>query len=975
MIIDSVWLVSITVGLTLLIPAMAYVVDNGKLPISIVRSPFIYSLSLGVCASAWGFFGSLGYASTEGFNFMAVYMGVGAMILLSSVVLYPIMRLTRQYNLRSLADILAFRYRSTAIGLISSLIMLISLLWLFLLQLQSLTQSLEILTGIEHTEAYTAGFMLLAALLSIALGASSTAHLEKHDGMIFSIALVSLIKVAGLIALVLLVAFYIFDSPLELQRWFADNEALQQKFYQPINTFSWFSNFWLLFFAMLLMPHFFHMIFNESTTPTNIKSASFWVPMYLLLLCFCVPLLMMAADKLNLADTGVAADYWMVLIAQVSENSTFVGFIFVAAYLTSMSVIVVGLTAISSQLVRFLLPISTTHKSDNLYQDLLFRKRMIILVVSLITLIAYFIVGGSADLSSFAFLSYMLVMALAPSLLGALLWSRGTALGCISSAITGFVLWFLLLFAPTILDWTGLVDLLFQMDMSEKSHWNFVGLCYLVITIGVYGIVSLITPQSEEEEKHAKLCMLDVVGEPYEVEFDIKSEQGIIQALVPYLGEKMARKEYQLATEAVDNLYGLAKANPNKLREQLEQRLSGLVGPARAYQIINEALPYRIVNRSESAKKLFLLESQLGEYEDQLSGFAKQVNTMRHYHRKLLQDLPVAVLAIDDEGNITSWNIAMEVLTSVMSNKAMGQNYNVLPEPWNLWIEQALASNTITKTHEMRDENNKKRWFDAIRTEIEPQDNQVVNNRWLIVFKEVTELYRLQHELAHKERLVSIGHLSAGVAHEIGNPVTGISCLAQELVEELDDPLEKSLVQDILEQTKRIDSILKNLMEFSHKNDQDTVEQQRIELSVLIEQSKTLFLLDKKQHQIHFTLDLIPNLFIQGHQQQWIQVFINLFKNASDAMDTEGQIKIEMQHAGDSVTVHIKDQGTGIDAELISHIFEPFVTSKPVGKGTGLGLSLVHGIIAQHNGKISVQSPAQPEGIGTEFIIECPTQE
>ncbi|MDY7025667.1 MAG: ATP-binding protein [Pseudomonadota bacterium] len=973
--IDHLWLLLLALLFSFVLLAVGYWIDKGRLPLSLSRGPMVFSLSLGICASVWGLFGSLGYASSEGFNFLGFYSGVGAVLLLAPIVLYPIMRLTRQYNLRSMSDIFAFRYRSASIGFISSLIMLLGLMLLFALQLKVIVTTIDILTGMQQELLIAAVFILIASVLAISFGAATMSHLDKHDGMVFAVAIASVIKILGLLLLAGYVLFFIFDSPLDMQRWFAENEALQAQFYEPLNMFSWFSGFWLLFFAMLIMPHFFHMVFNESATPENLNYASLYVPLYLLLVCVCIPLILMGAEKLGVTNDTLQADYWILGIVLQDDRPILLAIVFVAAFVTSLSVTVVGLTAISSQLVRFwLLPLGKLYPHNNFYQRVLNQRRWIIFMVSSATWLLYALLREQQDLSSYAFVAYSLVMMLAPALLGTLLWSRGTSQGVISGVVFGGITWFFLLFAPIFLGYDEVVIALFGHDLTQRSDWNLVGYVVIGVSLVLFGSVSLLTEQDEEQKKAAAQCVLDVVGEPYRAELEPRTDAQIIDALSPYVGQATAENEYFEAKQAISNRDSSQLFANHSLRDQLEQQLSGLVGPSKAYEIVSEAIPYQIISRSQSAQKLYALEEQLSEYEDELSGVAKQLNGLRNYHRQLLQDLPVAVLALDEEGKISSWNLAMQQLTLLPINEVIGREYSLLPSPWASWVKQLLDSKEHVMTQSMK-YRGKKRWFDAIRTEIDLQDEAIVNNRWLIVFKEVTEIYQLQNELAHKERLASIGHLASGVAHEIGNPVTGISCLAQELIEELGerhDPSNQQLAQDILAQTHRINEIMRNLRDFSHKNDEGVEAMQPVSLREVIEQSQRLFMLDKSHQGVTFDFPKGARPKILAQSQQLIQVFINLFSNAFDAMDGQGVIRIRVDQTDQEALVSVADEGCGIPAELLSHVFEPFVTNKPVGKGTGLGLSLVHGIMEQHQGQIDVQSP--PEGFdqGVEFILRFP---
>ena len=158
-------LISTTYLLTLF--GAAWASENGWVPRAIVRHPITYILSLGVYASAWAFFGSVGLAYRYGYGFLAIYLGLSAAFLLAPVLLYPILNLTRTYQLSSLADLLAFRFRSSWVGAITTIGMLMGALPLLALQIQAVADTIGILTGQAIQNRVALAFCILITLFSI----------------------------------------------------------------------------------------------------------------------------------------------------------------------------------------------------------------------------------------------------------------------------------------------------------------------------------------------------------------------------------------------------------------------------------------------------------------------------------------------------------------------------------------------------------------------------------------------------------------------------------------------------------------------------------------------------------------------------------------------------------------------------------------------------------------------------------------
>jgi signal transduction histidine kinase len=217
------------------------------------------------------------------------------------------------------------------------------------------------------------------------------------------------------------------------------------------------------------------------------------------------------------------------------------------------------------------------------------------------------------------------------------------------------------------------------------------------------------------------------------------------------------------------------------------------------------------------------------------------------------------------------------------------------------------------------------------------------------------------------EKLASIGLLSAGVAHEINTPLTGISSYIQMLQKKLVDTHYTQILGKVEAQTDRVARIIKNLLAFARSPSDASFT--RVDLKQSLEEILSLIDYKLRNMNIRLSLELkpVPPLYAQGERLQ--QVFINIILNALDAMPGGGTLKIRLDQEDGAAVVRISDSGTGIRPEHLSRIFDPFFTTKGVGKGTGLGLSISYAIIKEHDGRIEVRSEA---GQGSTFTITLP---
>jgi two-component system NtrC family sensor kinase len=234
------------------------------------------------------------------------------------------------------------------------------------------------------------------------------------------------------------------------------------------------------------------------------------------------------------------------------------------------------------------------------------------------------------------------------------------------------------------------------------------------------------------------------------------------------------------------------------------------------------------------------------------------------------------------------------------------------------------------------------------------------------------ELDKTRVQLLQAEKMASIGKLAAGVAHQLNNPLSGITLFAHILTEEYDlDDNALSDVGRILANAERCRDTVKELLKFAR---QTAYEIKPADLNQALQ--RALFLLENQAlfQNIRIEKQFAPDLpMVPADIQQLGHVFMNIILNAADATDGNGRITVRTSLSTDkkNVLVEISDTGPGIEPEDLAHLFEPFFTTKEEGKGTGLGLSVAYGVIENHDGQISARN--LKEG-GACFTIELPLQ-
>ena len=231
-------------------------------------------------------------------------------------------------------------------------------------------------------------------------------------------------------------------------------------------------------------------------------------------------------------------------------------------------------------------------------------------------------------------------------------------------------------------------------------------------------------------------------------------------------------------------------------------------------------------------------------------------------------------------------------------------------------------------------------------------------------------LSSVEQALKQSEKLANMGQLSAGIAHELNNPLGVILMYSNLLLEECgEDAQFREDLQLIVEQADRCKSIVGGLLNFARKN-QVMYKLTNLEDMMRISASSVIF----PENISYKFINELSRPDAEIDQEQMVQVITNLLKNGIEAMPNGGALTATLKNSHDWLIMSIRDEGTGIDALDLEKVFEPFYTTKGIGKGTGLGLATTYGIVKMHRGHIDVQSnnKAETGPTGTEFIIKLP---
>src|SRR5688572_2922490 len=349
----------------------------------------------------------------------------------------------------------------------------------------------------------------------------------------------------------------------------------------------------------------------------------------------------------------------------------------------------------------------------------------------------------------------------------------------------------------------------------------------------------------------------------------------------------------------------------------------------------------------ENSRLYRSLEQRASEYHD-----------LKDFSENIIESINVGVVVEDVNGRMAGWNKALENMTGLTRESALGKP-----------TAQAIPHDFLQRLSEHR-YLYKQQWngLTVNFSVTSLLDKTGATRGRLIIIDDITDRIRLEDQLVQNDKLTSIGLLAAGVAHEVNTPLAVISSYSQMLRKQIaPGDAGSKLLEKITAQTFRASEIVNNLLSFSRMN---AAEFAAVNIHNVINDTLSLLEHPLKTSRVRVTKNLLAEApTVTGNAGKLQQVFLNLFLNARDAMPDGGVLDVHTAIVDGRIEIVVTDSGAGISREHIKKIYDPFFTTKTAGKGTGLGLSVSYGIVQEHGGSISVESSV---GRGTSFRLDFP---
>ncbi len=391
-----------------------------------------------------------------------------------------------------------------------------------------------------------------------------------------------------------------------------------------------------------------------------------------------------------------------------------------------------------------------------------------------------------------------------------------------------------------------------------------------------------------------------------------------------------------------------------------------------------------------------MLQKSFSGLERQVEMKAQEVLYIKDYTDSILMSVPDIVLIIDENRKVEYVNSAIEKLTHLKEENVIGKTFDQLDDEYqSVWEELQREmervfpklSNTngepleITEDYEPRDPlspSSRKNEM-ALRPYVSFGDRVFTfrffnvrirgegEKRIGLLMREVTEEKKLMDQLIMAEKLSGLGTLTAGIAHEMNNPLYSIMGFTEAIKDETDLNKIHKFASKVLNSSRHMASIILNFSGYSRNK----IEEKAIEVDInnCIKVAIDIARMASFTDGIQFEKNFSPLRPIKAKPEEIQQVFVNIIKNSVQAMEGKGRLTISTSLKDNNIRIIIKDTGPGIPKEYLPKIFDPFFTTKPQGEGTGLGLNIVHRIIQKYGGYIRVDSAL---GKGAKFTISFP---
>lgn len=980
-----------------------------------VGRPIIYSLSLAIYCTSWTYYGGVGLAATQGWEFIGIYIGPVLMFTLGMPLITRIVTLAKAERITSIADFMAARYgKNPAVAAIVALIAVIGSVPYIALQLKAVSSSVSTMINIEAFELLTDNFLFadislfvtfLLAAFAMIFGTRHTDATEHQDGLILAVAMESLIKLVAFTAIGLAVVFLLFDGPMDLFNAARDNADVQRSLAYETGPTRWALLIGLSAVAIILLPRQFHVMVVENRTAAELKLARWLLPLYLVAInLFVLPVAM--AGLMQFGPEGTS-DLFVLSIPLNNDMPLLALAAFLGGFSAATAMVIVASVAVAIMASNDLIvPLVLRNRDKRMPggdfpQTILWIRRTAIAGVLFLGFAYYRSIDTNAGLASIGLLSFAAIAQLAPAFFGGLFWRQANARGAIAGLVSGILVWGYILLLPSLggPDNSHIADAVLSFLIPGIDNTGVSGdplftavLLSLIVNTVCYIVGSLSRRARSIERVQAAVFIPE--GRRQKLPrsgWKTKVTVGNLkQTIGRYLGHERTERSFHSYERSLGHWIRDEDPADMGLLRFAEQLLASAIGSSSA----------RLV--------LTLLFQRADELPGDAARLLDEASDALQYNRDLLQtalgQLDQGITVFDSSNRLTVWNrrfralfdlpeqvgqvgTSLESILRILADRGdieEGTESETLKRFLTMDTPFTITAGTPQRIIEIRSNPMPDNGFVTTYADITErvaadialkQANETLEQR---VAERTGELTRVNKELEKAQQAAEDANIGktrflAAAGHDILQPLNAARLYSSTLVERLGDSDNQDVVRNIDSSLESVETILGAVLDIS-RLDTGAMKPRMASfpLQDVLNRVLTDFAPVAREKNLRFTV--VPtSAYIRTDPNLLRRLIQNLVSNAIK-YTREGRVLIGVRRRGNTAVLQVLDTGIGIPSTKFRTVFREFARldeGARTASGLGLGLSIVDRIARVLN--LNVEISSEP-GRGTQFRVALPIE-
>jgi Na+/proline symporter/signal transduction histidine kinase len=984
--------------------------------------PLIYPLSLAIYCTSWTFFGSVGSASRNGYEFLTIYVGPVLMLALFTPLIARVVRLAKAQNITSIADFIAARYgKSQAVAATVALIAIIGTIPYIALQLKAVSFSLETIIAYATPGGGTAWpvlgdislFVALAmAMFAVLFGTRHIDATEHQDGLMLAIAAESVIKLVVFLAIGIFVTFFMFDGPVALFAKATENPHAAGVLTRMPAFDTLFATTLLSFVAILLLPRQFHVAVVENHDEREIARARWMFPVYLVLInLFVLPIAM--AGLLTFPTGKIDSDMFVLALPLHAGSYALAIAAFVGGLSAATAMVIVETVALAIMVSNDIVMPWVLQRRAALIAaredvgSLLLTVRRIAIFAILLLAYMYYRSAGDTQLAAIGILAFAAIAQLAPAFFGGLIWRRASARGAIAGMTIGILVWGYTLLLPTFAD-IGIVGRqiltdgpwgiealrpqhLFGVELPSLVHgvaWS------LLLNIAAYLGFSLRRAPTSIERMQADVFVPLLA--PHTPSFRLWRSSVTVAELTAtvarYLGEERTRSSFEsFASQRRISLEPQHEADFQLLR-YAEHLLASAIGAASSRLVLSLLIRKRTVSTKAALKLLDdanaaihynreILQTALDHVRQGIAVYDKDLRLIC-WNRQFgeILDLPAELnrvgIGLDELLRYSAERGALgpgsveKLISDRMAQYATGGGPFLLRFPERSMVAEVRASRMpdggmVTTVTDIT--------ASVEAAEALERANATLEVR---VRERTTELTRLNAELGRAKADADDANISktrflAAASHDILQPLNAARLYVTSLTERQGGGDDTRLIANIDASLEAVEEIFTALLDIS-RLDTGAMRPEPVSFRIdeLLRQLEVEFAPLAREKGLKLTF-VRSSANVRSDRRLLRRMLQNLVSNAIK-YTLKGRVLVGGLHRRGKLHIEVHDTGLGIPPSKKKVVFREFQRldeGAKVARGLGLGLSIVERIGRVLDHKVDLRSVP---GEGSRFSVEVP---